>query len=173
MGKFSSAFTVDFERVFTDEKPVQSRHERRKKIIQKSPSRCSTGFIPNIEQVSFRVFDYWRLSSCLIPILHVKRSVWNWLFIFWTELKETLESVVHLIVKTTLELLTDCKTSNPSNTNYFLNLSIKLNIKQHKDYSANIYLFKVSNSNSKKRWEICSQSTIFLLQRRQFWCFYC
>ena len=38
--------------------------------------------------------------------------------------------------------------------------------KQEKNSSANIYLFRVTNSNTRKRREICSKLTIMWLRRR-------
>ena len=35
-----------------------------------------------------------------------------------------------------------------------------------KNFSTNIYLFRVNNSNTRKRCEICSKLTIMSLQRR-------
>ena len=39
--------------------------------------------------------------------------------------------------------------------------------RENKDNAANIYLFKVSNRNIRKRCKICSKSLT------SFWCFYC
>ena len=42
-----------------------------------------------------------------------------------------------------------------------------LNEVQVSNFLANIYLFKVNNRNTRKRYEICSKLTIKILERRQ------
>ena len=67
------------------------------------------------------------------------------------------------------------ETENRETQIHLTNLSHVNNFLFH-IYPANIYLFKVSNRNNRKRWEIFSKLTIKTpkrRQRRRFRIFYC